>query len=37
MEIAPPYKILRVWFDKQLGDDVPDIIETPDYGPVNLG
>ncbi len=36
MEIAPPYKILRVWFDKQLDDDVPDIIETPDFGPVNL-
>ena len=36
LKIAPLYKIVRVWFDKQPSDDIPDIIETPDYGAVNL-
>jgi len=40
--IAPPYKVVRVWFDKQLVEacstaaGCPDIMETPDFSPVNL-
>jgi isorenieratene synthase len=29
-------KVLRVWFDKQLNASAPDILETPDFFPVNL-
>jgi hypothetical protein len=36
MKISPDYKILRVWFDKKLNSSVPNIIETPDFTPVNL-
>lgn len=36
MKIAPAYKVIRIWFDQQLGSDRPDIMETPDFGPVNL-
>ncbi|XP_033120151.1 uncharacterized protein LOC117119432 isoform X2 [Anneissia japonica] len=32
---APRYKVFRAWFDKQLHNR-PDILETPDYTPVNL-
>lgn len=40
--IAPRYKVVRVWFDKQLTRacateaGCPDIMETPDFTPVNL-
>jgi hypothetical protein len=36
MKIAPDYKVLRVWFDKQMNSSSPDILETPDYTPINL-
>ncbi len=37
MKIAPDYKVVRVWFDKQfLNNSAPDILETPDYTPINL-
>ncbi len=37
MKIAPDYKVVRVWFDKQLiNSSAPDILETPDYTPINL-
>jgi isorenieratene synthase len=28
--------VVRIWFDKQLNASTPDIIETPDYGVINL-
>lgn len=40
--LAPPYKVVRVWFDRQLSQacqtdaGCPDLMETPDFGPVNL-
>jgi len=40
--IAPLYKVVRVWFDKQLARacktvaGCPDVMETPDFTPVNL-
>lgn len=36
MKIAPPYKVLRVWFDKQLNSSAPAILETSEFEPVNL-
>ena len=36
LKIAPPYKVLRVWFDKKPNDDVPDCLETPQHRPINL-
>ena len=36
MKIAPDYKVIRVWFDKQLNSSAPNILETPDFAPVNL-
>jgi isorenieratene synthase len=36
MKVAPYYKILRVWFDKQLNSSAPDILETPEFPPINL-
>ena len=36
MKVAPEYKVVRVWFDKQLNSSTPDILETPDFSPVNL-
>ncbi|XP_071945820.1 carotenoid phi-ring synthase-like [Antedon mediterranea] len=35
LPLAPRYKIFRAWFDKQ-PHNRPDILETPDYTPVNL-
>ena len=29
-------KVLRIWFDKQLNSSAPDILETPDFTPINL-
>ena len=36
MRVAPPYKILRVWLDKQPRAEVPDVLETPQHRPINL-
>lgn len=36
MKIAPDYKVVRFWFDKQLNSSAPDILETPDFTPINL-
>ena len=36
MKIAPDYKVIRLWFDKQLNASAPDILETPDFTPINL-
>lgn len=36
MKIAPDYKVMRVWFDQQLNESTPNILETPDYTPINL-
>lgn len=36
MKIAPPYKVLRVWFDKQINASAPAILETSEFEPVNL-
>lgn len=36
MRIAPDYKVVRVFFDKQLNSSAPDILETPDFSPINL-
>lgn len=27
---------MRVWFDQQLNDSTPNILETPDFTPINL-
>lgn len=29
-------KVLRIWFNKQLNASAPDILETPDFTPINL-
>jgi len=34
--VAPPYRILRVWFDRQPDAARPDVIETPQHQPVAL-
>lgn len=36
MRIAPDYKVVRIWFDKQPKSERPNILETPDYTPINL-
>lgn len=36
LKIAPPYKVLRVWFDKKPSDEIPDCLETPQHRPINL-
>jgi len=36
MKIAPDYKVMRIWFDQQLNSSTPNILETPDYTPINL-
>ena len=36
LRIAPHYKIMRVFFDKQPKAKRPDIIETPQHVPINL-
>ena len=37
LNVAPPYKIMRVWFDKQLeGANTKNILETPEFSPINL-
>lgn len=34
--LAPPYKVMRVWFDGPLNEGRPDILETPQHRPINL-
>jgi isorenieratene synthase len=34
--LAPPYKVMRVFFKGQLNDSRPDILETPQHRPFNL-
>ena len=36
LEIAPPYRILRAWFDRPLSAGRPDVIETPQHDPIAL-
>jgi isorenieratene synthase len=36
LKIAPPYRILRVWFDRKPHAFRSDIIETPQYRPLHL-
>lgn len=36
MEVAPPYRILRVWFDRPLDPSRSDVIETPELLPIVL-
>ena len=36
MKVAPPYKVARLWFDRQPKAGTPDIIETPQHPPINL-
>ncbi|XP_054749100.2 carotenoid phi-ring synthase-like isoform X1 [Lytechinus pictus] len=36
LPLAPPYKVLRVWFDKQLSSTHPPILQTPEFHPINL-
>ncbi|MEN9529540.1 MAG: hypothetical protein RI932_1413 [Pseudomonadota bacterium] len=36
LKVAPPYKVLRVWFDKKPSDAIPDCLETPQHRPINL-
>jgi isorenieratene synthase len=34
--VAPPYRILRIWTDRQLDPSRPDVIETPQHDPIAL-
>jgi isorenieratene synthase len=36
LKIAPPYKVVRVWFDKKTNADRADLYETPEHSPVVL-
>lgn len=39
LKTAPPYHVLRIWFDKPIGKNYPDVksvIETPESHPINL-
>lgn len=39
MKVAPPYSVLRVWFDKPTAKDRPftkSVVETSEYRPINL-
>lgn len=36
IQIAPPYKVMRVWFQGRLNSSRPDILETPQHRPLNL-
>ncbi|XP_006820129.1 carotenoid phi-ring synthase-like [Saccoglossus kowalevskii] len=35
LAIAPPYKVIRIWFDKQI-PNAPDILQCPEHYPINL-
>ena len=36
LKVAPPYKVLRLWFDKQADPSRYDILETPQHKPINV-
>jgi len=36
LKVAPPYKVMRLWFDRKPDASRWDIIETPEHHPVNL-
>jgi carotenoid phi-ring synthase / carotenoid chi-ring synthase len=36
MEVAPPYRILRLWLDRAPDASRTDVIETPDFAPIVL-
>ncbi|MEE2756157.1 MAG: FAD-dependent oxidoreductase [Myxococcota bacterium] len=36
LKVAPPYRVVRFWLDRQPSDEVPDIIESPQHPPINL-
>ncbi|KAL0491180.1 carotenoid phi-ring synthase [Acrasis kona] len=36
LAVAPHYKVMRVWFSGLPKEGTPDILETPDYQPINL-
>jgi len=36
LKIAPSYRIMRAWFDRQLDSNRPDIMETPQFRPLHL-
>jgi len=36
MGVAPPYRILRIWFDRPLAAERADVIETPEHSPISL-
>ena len=36
MGVAPPYKVMRVWFNGRLNANRPNILETPQHRPFNL-
>ena len=36
LKVAPPYRVVRFWLDRQPSEDVPDIIESPQHPPINL-
>ena len=36
LKVAPPYKVVRAWFDRPTRIGRPDILETPQHKPVNL-
>ncbi len=36
IQLAPHYKVMRVWFQGRLNDSRPDILETPQHRPINL-
>mgnify|MGYP001365452573 CR=1 FL=1 len=36
LKVAPPYKVMRMWFDRRPNDSRWDIIETPQHHPINL-
>lgn len=36
LRVAPPYKVLRLWFDRPLDPSRPDVLETPQHPPINL-
>ena len=36
LAVAPPYKVIRLWFDKQADPSRYDILETPQHKPINV-
>lgn len=36
LDVAPPYKVIRLWFDKQADPSRYDILETPQHKPINV-